>query len=86
MLEFLRQRDTFQRVASYVVLPWGLAMSGVLLGTAHEAASTSGQAVLYGLGGALLALEVGAFVFELLREPDAAKLRRGELPFAASEG
>lgn len=80
VLEFLRRRDTFQRVASIAALPWGLAMSGVLLGTAHEAASTGGQVLLYGLGGVLLAFEVGAFVYELLREPDAEKLRRGAFP------
>ena len=82
VLEFLRRRDTFQRVASIVALPWGLALSGVMLGTAHEAASTGGEVLLYGLGGLLLAFEVGAFVYELLREPDADKLRRGMLPLA----
>jgi hypothetical protein len=80
VLEFLELRDRQRRIAAYVWAPWGVAIGGVFLANAHDAATTEGQVLMYGAGAALIAFNLVALLYEQLRAGDAAKLRMGESP------
>jgi hypothetical protein len=80
VIDFLEQRERAERLVGYLGLPWIVAMSGVMIGTAFEAPTPEARAYLAVTGGILLAFNLGVFLYEHLREPDSHKLRRGELP------
>jgi hypothetical protein len=78
--EFLERRERTRRLGNYVSFPWVLGFSVTQLAIAHEAPTSEGRALAYGIGGFVLALSTGLFVSELLRETDVERFDGGELP------
>jgi hypothetical protein len=80
VLTFLERRERSRRLATYLTVPWGIALGASFLGFAHDAGSSDGRALVYGCGGVMLGVVAATTLYELLRTPDTERFLAGERP------
>jgi hypothetical protein len=80
VLDFLKLRARQQRVATFVLAPWSMAIGVATMALSSDAATSGGRAFVLGLGIGVVALSAFSVIYELAYTQDWERLQAGERP------